>query len=158
MAKILIIYYSRTGHTREMAEAVAVGAKGAGAETTICDVQNCSMDQLLEYDGIIAGSPTYYGLAAAPLKEFFDRSIVHHGKLEGKVGGAFSSAGILGGGSETTVLSILQIFLVHGMIVQGQARGNHYGAVAIRSPDEKAIEQCRQLGKRVGKLALQLFG
>jgi len=141
-----------------MAEAVAVGAKGVGAEINLCDVHDCSMDQLLEYDGIIAGSPTYYGLAAGPIKDFFDRSIVHHGKLEGKLGGAFSSAGILGGGSETALISILQMMLVHGMIIQGQSRGNHYGAVSIGAPDEKAIEQCRQLGKRVGKLALQLFG
>ncbi|MGM0689304.1 MAG: flavodoxin family protein [Bacillota bacterium] len=158
MAKILIVYYSRTGHTRKMAEAVAVGARGTGAEINLCEVNDCSMDQLLEYDGIIAGSPTYYGLVSGPLKEFFDRSIVHHGKLEGKVGGAFSSAGILGGGSETTLLSILQMMLVHGMIVQGQARGNHYGAVSIGAPDEKALEQCRELGKRVARLALKLFG
>jgi len=141
-----------------MAEAAAVGARGTGAEINLCEVNDCSMDQLLEYDGIIAGSPTYYGLVAGPLKAFFDRSIVHHGKLEGKVGGAFSSAGILGGGSETTLLSILQMMLVHGMIVQGQARGNHYGAVSIGAPDEKALEQCRELGKRVARLALQLFG
>lgn len=141
-----------------MAEAVAVGARGTGAEINLCEVNDCSMDQLLEYDGIIAGSPTYYGLVSGPLKEFFDRSIVHHGKLEGKVGGAFSSAGILGGGSETTLLSILQMMLVHGMIVQGQARGNHYGAVSIGAPDEKALEQCRELGKRVARLALKLFG
>ncbi len=157
MAKILILYYSRTGNTRKMAEAVAVGVKGTGAEVTVCDVAECSLDQLPEYDGIIAGSPTYYGLVSGPVKDFFDRSVVHHGKLEGMVGGAFSSAGVIGGGSETTVLSILQIMLVHGMIVQGQARGNHYGVISIREPDENAIHQCRQLGKRVGKLACRLF-
>lgn len=157
MAKVLILYYSRTGNTRKMAEEVAVGVKGVGAEVTVCDVVDCTLDKLLEYQGIVAGSPTYYGQAAGPIKDFFDRSVVHHGKLEGMVGGAFSSAGVFGGGSETTVLSILQIMLVHGMIVQGQARGNHYGAVSIGAPDDTAVEQCRMLGKRVGKLALKLF-
>ncbi len=140
-----------------MAEAVALGLRGTGAEATVCDVADCPLEHLLDYDGIIAGSPTYYGLVAGPLKDFFDRSVVHHGKLEGLVGGAFSSAGIFGGGSETTVLSIVQMMLVHGMIVQGQSRGNHYGAVSIGDPDQAAMEQCKQLGKRVGKLALKLF-
>lgn len=157
MAKILVLYYSRTGNTRKMAEAVAVGAKGTGAEVVIKEVENCKPEDLLEYDGIIAGSPTYYGIVAAPLKEIFDRSVIHHGKLEGKVGGAFASAGVLGGGMETTVQSILQMLLVHGMIVQGQSRGNHYGVVSIGAPDEKALDQCRELGKRVGRLAARLF-
>jgi NAD(P)H dehydrogenase (quinone) len=156
MTKVLVLYLSRTGHTRQMAEEVAVGVKSVGVEVTLSSLEDCTLDQLLEHDGIIAGSPTYYGLAAGPLKDFFDRSIVHHGKLEGKVGGAFSSAAILGGGCETAVLSIIQMMLVHGMIIQGQSKGNHYGVVSIGAPDEEVIEQCRRLGRRVGGLALKL--
>jgi NAD(P)H dehydrogenase (quinone) len=158
MAKILVLYYSRSGNTRKMAEAVADGARNTGAEVTVSDVKKCSLEQLLDHDGIIAGSPTYYGLVAGPLKEFFDRSVKYHGKLEGKVGGAFSSAALLGGGNETAVLSILQMMLVHGMIVQGRSKNNHYGAVSIEAPDESALEQCRQLGERVSRLAGKLFG
>lgn len=158
MAKVLVLYYSRTGNTRQMAETVAEGAKQAGAETTLCDVEVCTLEQLLEYDGIVAGSPTYYGIVAGKLKDFFDRSVKYHGKLEGKVGGAFSSAGVMGGGSETTVLSILQIMLVHGMIVQGQSKGNHYGVVSVKAPDENVLQECHQLGERVAKLAAKLFG
>ena len=158
MAKILVVYYSRTGHTGQMAEEVAVGVRSTGADADLCEVSSCTVEQLLDYDGIIAGSPTYYGIAAGPVKDLFDRSVVHHGKLEGKVGGAFASAGVLGGGSETTVISIVQMMLVHGMIVQGQARGNHYGVVSIGKPDQEAVKECRQLGKRVGKLAIKLFG
>ncbi len=156
MTKVLVIYYSRTGHTRRMAEEVALGVKNSGAEAVVCAVGECDLNELLDYDGVIAGSPTYYGLVAGPIKDFFDRSVVHHGKLEGKVGGAFASAGILGGGSETTVLSILQMMLVHGMVVQGRARGGHYGVVSVGAPDENALEECRQLGKRVGSLAVKL--
>ena len=158
MAKVLIIYYSRTGNTQKMAETVAAGAKGAGAETTLCAVENCTLEQLLEYDGIIAGSPTYYGIVAGVLKEFFDGSVKYHGKLEGKVGGAFSSAGVMGGGSETTVISILQMMLVHGMIVQGQSKGNHFGVVSVKAPAESVIQECHQLGERVAKLAIKLYG
>lgn len=158
MAKILVLYYSRSGNTRKMAEAVAEGVKNTGAQLTLCDLKNCTLEQLLDHDGIVAGSPTYYGQVAGALKEFFDRSVKYHGKLEGKVGGAFASSGVLGGGNETTVLSILQMMLVHGMIVQGQSKTNHYGAVSIEAPDESALEQCRLLGERVSKLAARLYG
>ncbi len=155
MVKILVLYFSRTGHTRKMAEEVAVGIKAVGAEAVLCDTVSCIIDNIPDFDGYIIGTPTYYGIASAPVKEFFDRTIVHHGKLEGKVGGAFASAGVLGGGSETAVLSIIQMMLVHGMIVQGQARGHHYGVVSIGAPDDKVIDECRKLGKRVAELALK---
>ncbi|MDW7739108.1 MAG: NAD(P)H-dependent oxidoreductase [Bacillota bacterium] len=158
MAKILIIYHSRTGHIRKMAEAVVKGAKGTGAEATLCKVTECNVDDLLKHDAVIVGSPTYYGLVAGPIKDFFDRSVIHHGKLEGKIGGAFASSAILGGGVESTILSILQMMLVHGMIIQGQSKGNHFGAVSIGSPDEKVLDQCLNLGKRIAKLASSLHG
>lgn len=156
MAKVLVLYYSRTGNTRKMAEAVAEGVKEAQVEVTLCDVQKCTPEMLLEYDGIIVGSPTYYGIIAGPLKDFFDQSVKYHGRLEGKVGGAFSSSGILGGGSETTVLSILQILLVHGMVIKGFSRAGHYGPVTTKSPDERALKECRQLGREVALLAEKL--
>lgn len=160
MAKVLVLYYSRTGNVRKMAEAVAQGARDGGAEVDLLTPDQCAVDALLEYDGIIVGSPTYYGVIAGPIKDFFDRSVVHHGKLEGKVGAAFSSAGVLGGGCETTVLSILQMMLVHGMIVQGRAGGGggHYGVVCIGTPDEKTLAQCRDLGARVAQLVNKIFG
>lgn len=139
-----------------MAEAVAEGAKNAGAEVTLSDVKECDPKQLLDYDGIIAGSPTYYGILAGEMKDFFDRSVKYHGKLEGKVGGAFASAMAPGGGNETTVITILQMMLVHGMVVQGKTRKNHYGAVAINAPDEEEKEECRQVGTRVATLAEKL--
>lgn len=70
MARILVLYYSRTGNTRRMAEAVAVGAKSTGAEVTLCGVENFTLEQLPEYEGIMAGSPTYYGIVAGPMKVF----------------------------------------------------------------------------------------
>ena len=109
MAKLLVVYYSKTGNTKDMAQAVGEGAKNAGADVDVMGVGEIDdPTKLVDYDGIIVGSPTYYGILAAPMKEFLDESIKVHGKLEGKVGGAFSSCGIEGGGSESTVLSILQ--------------------------------------------------
>jgi len=158
MAKVLVLYYTRTGNTKAMAELVAAGAEKEGAEVALRDVEEIKPDILLEYDAIAAGSPTYYGGMAGKLKDFFDSSVAHHGKLAGKVGGAFSSSMNIGGGNETTVLDILHVMLIHGMIVQGTAEGDHYGAVSIESPDERASSQCEALGRRVAALAIKLFG
>jgi len=159
MAKVLITYYSRSGNTGRMAEAVAEGARGVeGAEVTLKTAEETDVKSLTDYDAIIAGSPTYYGQMAAELKALFDESVVLHGQLEGKVGGAFTSAANLGGGNETTILSILQAMLIHGMIVQGTSQRDHYGPVAIGAPDDRATGECRKLGRNVAQLAVRLQG
>ena len=156
MARILIVYHSETGHTAGMAQFVAEGAKEAGAEVVVKAVKNASPQELMEYDGIIVGSPTYYGLMSAPIKKLFDDSVKFHHQLTGKVGGAFTSSGNVAGGNETTVLSILQAMLIHGMVVQGTSRGDHYGPVAVGAPDARAESEARSLGRRVADLAEKL--
>ena len=158
MAKVLVLYFTRTGNTKAMAEFVADGAEKAGADVVLKDVEEMKPDELLAYDAIAAGSPTYYGGMAGKLKDFFDSSVAHHGNLSGKVGGAFSSSMNIGGGNETTVLDILHAMLIHGMIVQGTADGDHYGPVSIDSPDDRAQAQCEALGRRVASLAKKLAG
>ena len=152
MAKVLIVYYSRTGNTKQMAKLVEEGIRAEGMDVETKDVQDVETNELLNAEGIIFGSPTYYGGMAAPLKKLLDESVEFHGKLEGKVGAAFSSSANIGGGNETTILDILNAFLIHGMIVQGDANGDHYGPVAISIPDERASEQCRRLGQKVARL------
>jgi NAD(P)H dehydrogenase (quinone) len=154
--RILVVYSSKTGNTKRMAEAVAEGVRETGCEALLQPVGETTPDDLLGCDGVIAGSPTYFGLAAWDLKKLFDDSVVHYRKLEGKPGGAFSSSGILGGGNETTVMSILAMMLVHGMVVCGTTSGAHYGPVSVGRPDDAAKRQCRALGKRVADLALKL--
>jgi NAD(P)H dehydrogenase (quinone) len=159
MAKILIVYDSKTGNTEKMAVAVAEGAKQAGGvEVAVKKVDRTSLEDLLNADGIIIGSPTYYGQMSAKIKALIDESVKIHGKLEGKVGAAFTSSGGTATGAETTLLSIIQAMLVHGMIVQGRANGKHYGAAAVGSPSEKDLEHCRALGERVAHLAKKLKG
>ena len=145
MAKVLVVYFTRTGNTKAMAEIVADAAEREGAEVILKDVEETKPDELLAYDAIVAGSPTYYGGMAGKLKDFFDSSVAHHGKLSGKVGAAFSSSANIGGGNETTVLDILHVMLVHGMIVQGTAEGDHYGPISIDTPDDRAKTQCEAL-------------
>lgn len=156
MPKVLIIYYSRTGNTKAMATAVEEGVKSEGLDIQLKDVKDVSPRELLEYEGIIIGSPTYYGTMAGQIKLLLDESVEYHGKLAGKVGGAFSSSGILGGGNETTVLDILKALLIHGMIIQGSPMGPHYGPVAIGKPDTSDRNQCVNLGKSVAQLVKRL--
>ena len=157
MVKVLVVYDSKTGNTEKMAFAVAEGAKQIGnVEVVVKKVEQTSLDDLLNADGIIMGSPTYYGQMSAKLKVLIDESVKIHGKLEGKVGAAFTSSGGTATGAETTILSIIQAMLVHGMIVQGRANEKHYGAAAVGSPSQKDLEQCKTLGKRVASLVVKL--
>ena len=156
MAQVLILYYSRSGHTAKMADLVAEGVRQSGAGVTVKSVDKANVDELPGYDGVIMGSPTYFGTMAAELKKFLDDSIKYHGKLAGKVGGAFATCGVAGGGSETTVLDMLNALLVHGMIVQGSAAGPHYGPVCVGAPDERAGKECEKLGRRVANLVVRL--
>ena len=156
MAKVLILYFSHSGNTAKMADIVAEGVRSSGSEAIVKDVKKADVDELLKPDGIIIGSPTYYGTMAAEVKKFIDESVKHHGKLVGKVGGAFASSGGLAGGNETTVLDIVKALLIHGMIIPGNVEGDHYGAVAVGAPDKRSAEQCRILGKIVGDLCVRL--
>ncbi len=158
MVRILVVYHSRSGNTRAMAEFVGEGVADGGAEAVVEAVGETPVESLLQYDGVIAGSPTYYGLPAAEMKRFFDDSVALHGRLAGKIGAAFASAANIGGGNESTCLALLQMMLVHGMIVIGAAQGDHYGPVAINKPDDRARELCVAHGRRAGELALRLFG
>jgi NAD(P)H dehydrogenase (quinone) len=157
MVRVLILYDSRSGNTGKMASAALEGVKQVrGVEAKLKKVDDAGLDDLERADGIIVGSPTYYGLMSGKLKAFFDESVKVHGRLAGKVGGAFTSSGGAASGAETTLLSILQAMLIHGMIVQGNCDREHYGAAALGTPNKRAVESCRELGKRVASLAVKL--
>ena len=156
MAEILIIYFSKTGNTEKMARSVAEGVKEEGMHVEVKKVEDASVDDLLDAKGIIIGSPTYFGTMAAEIKSFLDESVKHFGKLTGKIGASFSSSALVGGGNETTVLSILKALLIHGMIIQGETSGGHYGPVAIGAPDKKSEEECKKLGQKVANLVKRL--
>jgi len=156
--KILVSYYSRTGNTKNMAEVIAKGIKDEGIVCDLKEISRVNVDELLDYEGLIFGSPTYYGVMAAEMKKLIDDSVKHHGRLVGKIGGAFSSSGMMGGGGETTILSILEAFMVHGMIVVGDAVLQHYGPLAIGKPDEEVHEMCLKYGHKIAVLVKKIFG
>ena len=159
MANVLVVYHSQTGNTEMMAEAVAEGAgKVPDVEVTLKKAGEATPDDMLAADAVIMGSPVYYGTMAAELKSLIDRSVCHHGKLDGKVGAAFASSGAAHGGNETTIMDIVKALLIHGMIVQGESSGDHYGAVAVGAPDDEALDSCRRLGRKAAELTKRLAG
>ena len=156
MPKGIVIYYSRSGNTKTMAETIAESMNDAGLTTTCAAVSDVEVEQLLEYDAIVMGSPTYYGHMAGPIKQFFDDAVSLHGKLDGKVGAAFTSSANIGGGNETTIMGITEAMMIAGFVVQGDPQGDHYGPVSIGKPDERVQKQCRRRGRRIAELTMRL--
>ena len=141
MKDILVLYYSRHGSTRALAEAIAQGIEsvdGAQARvrtvpavSTVCEVTQpdvpdsgppyVEVRDLEECVGLALGSPTRFGNMAAPLKYFLDgtSNLWLTGALVGKPAGVFTSTASLHGGQETTLMSMLLPLLHHGMLITG---------------------------------------
>src|SRR5207302_671954 len=141
MAEILVLYYSRSGATAELARQVCRGIESiAGASARLRTVPPVSaesegpakpvpasgapyatLEDLKETDGLVLGSPTRFGNMAAPLKHFLDgtASLWLTGALAGKPAGVFTSTQTLHGGQETTLLSMMLPLLHHGMYLVG---------------------------------------
>ena len=158
MAKAIVVYYSRTGNTKQMAETIAKEMNQAALATDCKPVDQVKAEDMLAYDAIVIGSPTYYGHMAGPIKQLFDELVSYHGKLDGKIGAAFSSAANIGGGNETTIMGILEAMLISGMIIHGDPQGDHYGPVSIGSPDNRVTKQCQRRGRRIAELTKRLIG
>jgi NAD(P)H dehydrogenase (quinone) len=146
MAKVLVLYYSAYGHIETMANAVAEGAREAGAKVDIRRVpelvplevaksSHFKLDQpapvavvadLADYDAIIVGTGTRFGRMSSQMANFLDQAggLWAKGALIGKVGGAFASSGVQHGGQETTLFSIITNLLHFGMIVVGLDYGH----------------------------------
>ncbi len=157
--QILILYYSKGGNTRKLAEAVARGVNGVpGVKALLKRTDAVTQEDFVASAGIIAGSPVYFGLMAAELKEVFDRFVGVRRKMENKVGAAFATSGDPSGGKETTMMAILQALLIYGMIVVGDplSATGHYGVSCVGEPDPSTRENGERLGRRVAELALKL--
>ena len=138
-----------------MAKIIADAINEDGIDVECKKVAETNPDELLAVDGVVIGSPTYYGSMAAEIKKFIDDSVTYHGKLEGKVGAAFSSAAITG--QETTVMSILEALLIHGMIIQGDSGGQHYGATTVGKPNGNEAKRCQRFGRRMAELVKLIY-
>lgn len=191
---ILILYYSRHGKTAQMANLIARGVEETGASAMLRTVPEVStvteasqpdipssgapyisLEELKSCDGLIMGSPGYFGNMAAALKYFLDSTsgLWLSGSLCGKPAGLFTSASTIHGGHESTLLSMTIPLLHHGMLISGipytekalhtsTTGGAPYGASHFSgedsklpiSDDEKKL--CIALGKRIAVLAKKL--
>ncbi|MDE1148416.1 MAG: NAD(P)H:quinone oxidoreductase [Azospirillaceae bacterium] len=200
MAKVLVLYYSSYGHIETMAKAVAEGAASvAGTEVVVKrvpetvpteiatkagfklaqDAPVATVDELPQYDAIIFGTPTRFGMMAAPMRNFLDQTggLWFTGALIGKVGSVFASSATQHGGQEATILSFHTSLLHHGMVIaglpysfQGQTNnaevtgGSPYGATTIangdgsRQPSENELAGARFQGAHVAGIAAKLAG
>jgi NAD(P)H dehydrogenase (quinone) len=152
MSKVLVLYYSAYGHIEKMAEAVAQGAREAGASVDIKrvpelvppDIAKAShykldqrapvakIEDLANYDAIIVGTGTRFGRMTSQMASFLDQAggLWMKGALHGKVGGAFTSSATQHGGNETTLFSIITNLLHFGMVVVGLDYG-HAGQMTL---------------------------
>ncbi len=141
MPKILVLYYSSYGHIEAMAQAIAEGARGAGAQVDIKRVPEtapaetakaahfkldqaapiASIEDLAHYDGIVVGAPTRFGRMPSQMASFLDQAggLWMRGALHGKIGGAFTATATQHGGQEVTLFSIITNLLHFGMIIVG---------------------------------------
>ena len=159
--QVLILYFSKGGNTKKLAEKIAQGVEEVeGVKALLKNSSDVTKDDFLDSDGVIAGSPVYFGVMAAELKKIFDEFIGVRKKMEGKVGAAFATSGDLTGGKETTMMSIIQVMLIYGMIIVGDPMSatGHYGVGCVGVPDEKTGENAIKLGRRVAELAKKLHG
>lgn len=200
MTNVLVLYHSTYGHLERMAEAVAEGARGVEGVTV--DVKRvpetvpealarqsgykldqaapiAEVDELPQYDAIIIGAGTRFGVAASQMRAFLDRTggLWARGALVGKVGSAFTSTATQHGGQEATLLSLHTTLLHQGLVIvglpyawAGQSRldeitgGSPYGASTItgadgaRWPSDNELEGARWQGRHVAEITRKLHG
>jgi len=196
--KILILFYSTYGHIFQMAKAVAEGAKSVenievilkrvpetlsddllekigalDAQKAFADIPIASPDELGDYDAIIFGTPTRFGMMAAQMKSFLDATggLWAKGALIGKIGSVFTSSSTQHGGQESTILNFHTLLLHHGMMIVGLpygftgqsaqdeiCGGSPYGASTItgadgsRMPSKNDLDGAHYQGQHVAKL------
>ena len=202
MAKIHVVFYSMYGHIHRMAEAVAEGARQvAGSEVQLFQVPElvpdaalertgakqaraafahvpvAKVEQLVEADAILFGTPTRFGNMAAQMRNFLDQTggLWAKGALVGKVGSVFVSTATQHGGQETTITSFHTTLLHHGMVIVGVpyscqglsvldqvSGGTPYGASTLaggdgkRLPSDNELDIARFQGRHVAGIAARL--
>ena len=200
--KLLVLFYSSYGHIYQMAKAVAEGAKEiAGLEVELklvpetlseellakigateakkafAHIPVASPDELPNYDAIIFGAPTRFGMIASQMKAFLDATggLWAKGALIGKIGSVFTSTATQHGGQEATILSLHTVLLHHGMLIAGLpysfagqtimneiTGGSPYGASTItggdgsRMPSQNELEGARFQGRHVAGILAKM--
>lgn len=189
--KLLVLFYSKTGHMLKMARSVARDAENAGADVRLrkvkelappeviektpewkviynqmSDIPDAVIDDLIWMDGVIVGTPTRFGNMAGPMRNFWDQTgkLWMDGTLIGKTVAAFSSAEMVHGGQEATLLSMFPTFFAQGLIIVGVApnvkelyeAGSYYGALSSGEPNDTDLIVARHMTNRLVEVTKKL--
>lgn len=163
---ILITYYSPSGHTQQLAEAIAAGAaSNPHVRIKLCSIDQVGEQELREAAAIILGSPVYNANIAPPVQEFINAWPFEGRPFKNKIGAAFVTGGGISLGEELVMLNLLHSMLIHGMIlVGGESLEASFGASAVTGEgpfqsgfiDPIFVEKGIGLGKRIAELTLKL--
>ena len=165
--KILITYYSESGHTSIMAKSVAEGAQlVAGAEVRLLTIEKTSTDDLLWADAIILGSPVHSANIAAAVQEFIRTWPFEGQELKDKIGAVFVTGGGISAGEELAQMNLIHTMMVFNMIIVGGPTWDQpFGASAVtgeepfssekgeNSIDSRFLLKGSALGERVSIIA-----
>ena len=148
--QILVTYYSETGGTKRMAEDIARGAEAAGAAVTLKPIEECTLTDFVDVDGLVVGSPTYFSNVAWQVKKLIDESIVLYRRdhqLQTKVGGCFTSSGTQRDGKDCIRMLELAFGLHHRVkMIPGIIR-------VSGDSTTKTSAMCQAYGRRIAQEA-----
>ncbi len=153
MVRILVLYYSRTGNTASMAQAVAEGASKEGAEVVLKRADYANVIDVSIADAVAFGSPCHFAYMAGTLKEFFDRMLPLTKDLMEKIQKTPAAAFVCNGesnGAEETLLSLEKMLFFYFCFLNVTK-----GVVSLGKPSEKILDECRALGQRLAQAALE---
>ncbi len=158
--KVTIIFFSKTGNIKKMAEAIGAGLKNESEKSNhidvnITDIDKVQTETLVSSNCIIAGAPIHYGKLATPMENFLKESFLNSEVHRGKIGSCFTSYGVDIEGSEIAILTMVQIFLEHGMLVPGFGDGP-LGQFVAGALDEQVLANCNDFGKNIADLTKRL--
>ncbi len=142
MKKVLVLYYSRTGNTEKMANAVAEGLQSGGKSVEVELSYHVDAENLGVYDAIIVGAPTYHHDMPIDFKNLFEQAAVQGLNLKGKIGAAFGSYG-WSGEAPKLILEILKNKFEMQVV--------ELPLLSKYTPDQTIVNACRELGKRVSE-------
>jgi len=149
--QLLVVYFTRTGNTKRMAEGIGKGAEQPGIKVEVKGVEECRLNELAEVDGIVIGSPTYFSNVAWQVKKLIDESITLYRKdhgLRDKVGGCFTSSGTRRDGKDCIRMLELALGFHHRLkMVAGIIR-------ASGDKEEEVSKMCQQYGMEIARQIL----
>jgi NAD(P)H dehydrogenase (quinone) len=157
--RILVIYTTLRGRTGDMVAPICEGIRAEGVEALARAVADVTWEEMCAADGIVVGNPTRFGGVDWQIKRLFDVTAFegYPGPLAGKAGGAFTAGGRPGSGAELALMSTIHVLLNHGMVIQGNAFGTHYGPVFSRETvEETMLAGCRDWGQLWARLVKRL--